>query len=194
MRTETHDSDHHRAIDALALLVDGKASPADTARQITTAYEDSLKAADGPTRTDESNKVHTFWALWMCEAIRRFDGATRRLADLLVEISRSPDVETDDGLPKNHMDGSVYWRDLPGWSFEFTEHGLRESLFRRLVVLWRLLTTLSQGTTILSTGRMMRWTITWLKLRSISTQPDSRLQCWRTIKSLPDCSRRWTSS
>jgi hypothetical protein len=132
MRTETSDPDHHRAIDALALLIDGKASPADTAKQITTTYEGSLKAADGPTRTDESNKVHAFWALWMCEAIRRFDGASRSLADLLVEISRSPDVEADDGLPKKHTDGSVYWRDLPGWSFEFTEHGLRESPVRVL--------------------------------------------------------------
>ena len=126
MHTETHDPDHHRAIDALALLLDGEASPADTAKRITTTYEASLKAANGPTRIDESNQVQIFWALWMCEAIRRFDGASRRLADLLVEISRCPDVETDDGLPKKHADGSVYWRDLPGWSFEFTVHGLRE--------------------------------------------------------------------
>ena len=127
MRRETSDLDHHRAIDAIALLLDDKASPADTAKRITTTYEASLKAARGPTRTDESNKVQTFWALWMCEAIRRFDGASRRLADLLVEISSYPGVETNDGLPKKHTDGSVYWRDLPGWLFEFTVHGLRES-------------------------------------------------------------------
>jgi hypothetical protein len=126
MQRETSDPDHHRAIDALALLLDGKAAPADTAKRITTTYEDSLKVVTGPTRLDESNKVHTFWALWLCEAIRRFGGATRRLADLLVEISRCPDVETDDGLPKKHSDGSVYWRDLPSWPFDFGQHGLRK--------------------------------------------------------------------
>jgi hypothetical protein len=127
MQRETSDPDHHQAIDALALLLDGKAAPAETAKRITATYEDSLKAVTGPTCLDESNKVHTFWALWLCEAIRRFAGASRLLADLLVEISGCPDVETDDELPKKHSDGSVYWRDLPSWPFDFGQHGLRKS-------------------------------------------------------------------
>lgn len=128
MHAETSDHDHHQAISALALLLDGEASPADTAKRITTAYENSPKATAGPTQIGDCNKFHIFWALWMCEAIRRFGGATRLLADLLVEISRCPDVDTDDGPSKGHINRWVYWRGLPSWSFEFTEHGLRESL------------------------------------------------------------------
>ena len=127
MHAETSDSDHHRAIDALAMLLDYKAAPAETAKRITMAYEDSIRAVGRPTSTCEPDKVAAFWALWMCEAIRRFDAALRRLVDLLVEISRCPDVRVGNGPMEKHTNGSVYWRDLPGWSFAFAEHGLRRS-------------------------------------------------------------------
>lgn len=32
-----------------------------------------------------------------------------------------------DGSSVKHRNGSVYWRDLPSWSYNFLEYGLRES-------------------------------------------------------------------
>lgn len=124
MHAETSDSEHHQAIDALALLLENQESPADTAKAFTMVYENSIKTADRPTNVDSRNKVHTFWALWMCDAIRTFEGASKRLVDLLVEVSRQPDIIGIDRSPKKHIDGSIYWRDLPSWSFDFAEHGL----------------------------------------------------------------------
>ena len=68
------DSDHGRAIDALASLLETEASTTVTAKTITMAQE-VLQATSSPTTNDIPNHVSAFWALYMCEAIRAFGGA-----------------------------------------------------------------------------------------------------------------------
>jgi hypothetical protein len=125
MKAGTDSANHHIAIDALAALLDDKASSSDAAEKITVAYEDCIKALSNPD--DSGNDISTFYALYLCDAIRTFGDASRRLIDLLVEISKRPDAKHIDGSSVKHRNGSVYWRDLPGWSYNFLEYGLRES-------------------------------------------------------------------
>lgn len=130
VRELTSERDHLQANEALALLLKGEASPAKTARTITAIYEPSLKAGQGiPTHhLWYKNRVFEFWGLSFSTVIREFGSAEEqaRLIDLLVEISRQPDLTYADGSPIVERTGEMYWKDLPGWSFGFTEDGLRE--------------------------------------------------------------------
>lgn len=125
MKAGTDNPKHHMSIYALALLLDDKASPSGAAEKIIIAYEDSIKALSNPD--DSGNDISMFYALYLCDAMRTFGDASRRLVDLLVEISKRPDAKHVDGSSVKHRNGSVYWRDLPGWSYNFLEYGLRES-------------------------------------------------------------------
>lgn len=106
MYAETSDTENHQVIDTLSLLLDGKASSIDTARNIVKIYEDSLK--------DVPNKVHVFWALWLSDAIRRFDNATKPLVSLMVEISRQPEAINIGGFSREYINNVSYWRHSPG--------------------------------------------------------------------------------
>jgi hypothetical protein len=125
MKVGTDNTNHHLAIDALALLLDDKVSASNAAAETTAAYENSIKAISSPTNFN--NEVSSFYARYMCDAIRTFDGASKRLVDLLVAISERPDITSADGSSTSQLDGSVYWRDLPSWSYNFLEYGIRES-------------------------------------------------------------------
>jgi hypothetical protein len=130
VREHTSEPDHLQANEALVLLLKGEASPAKTARTITAVYEPSLKAGQG-IPTDHlwyKNKVFEFWGLTFSAIVREFGSAEEqeRLIDLLVEISRQPDLTYADGSPIVERNGEVYWKDLPGWNFGFTEDGLRK--------------------------------------------------------------------
>jgi hypothetical protein len=130
VREHCSEPDDLQANEALALLLKGEASPAETAKIITAIYEPSLKAGQGtPTgHLYYKNKVWEFWGLSLSEVIREFGSAEMqaRLFDLLVEISRQPNLTYADGSPIVEGSGEVYWKDLPGWSFALTEDVLRE--------------------------------------------------------------------
>lgn len=133
VREYTDDDDHLQANEALALLLKGDASPAATAKIITEIYKPSLQAGQGiPTHhLWYKNKVYEFFGDFLSIVIREF-GSTEvqaRLIDLLVEISRQPDLTYADGSLISESCGEkveMFWKDLPGWSFCFTEDGLRE--------------------------------------------------------------------
>ena len=125
MKARTESANHHIAIDALASVLDDKASPFNAAEKITMAYGSSLKALNNPD--DSGNDISKFYALYLCDAIRTFGDASGHMVDLLVEISKRPDAKHIDGSSVKHSNGSVYWRDLPSWSYNFLEYGLRES-------------------------------------------------------------------
>lgn len=117
---ETEDTDHIRAIDALASLLEGDTSPSEAAEAITKTYGPSLKAIEGPWKDPHwyHNKVTEFWVLYMSNAIRSF-GSTEeheRLFELLIEISRQPDLEDDDGMVVKSIHHKTFWVDLPGWA------------------------------------------------------------------------------
>lgn len=127
-RAATEDADHLRAIDAVASLLEGEASPAQAAEVITTTYESSLLETFGrPWELKTDDKVSYFWAGYMSGAARTFGSAQsrERLVNLLVEISKRPDLEDADGfvITGINVDG-VYWRDLPAWGRNFTSDGL----------------------------------------------------------------------
>jgi hypothetical protein len=125
-KTGTNNTNHHQAIDALALLLDDRASPSNTAETITVAYENSIKANSSPTDLDKD--VSAFYGRYLCDAIRAFDSACKCLIDLLVETSEQSDIKSADGSLTKHRNGSVYWRDLPGWTANFMDYGIREFL------------------------------------------------------------------
>ena len=124
------DSDHLQATAALALLLIGEANADDTAKSITMIYEVDLKRNNGSTYGDGHNKFFHFLNSHICTAIRTFGSAEvqHRLIDLLVEISRQPDVKTPDGSVKLHDAHEVYWRDVPGWEYNFADEILCKSL------------------------------------------------------------------
>lgn len=127
VRELTDDLDHLEAADALGALLSGETIPEDTAKIITMIYEVSLKKSNESTYMNQDNKPFYFWGHHMCGAIRCFssDGVQeQRLFDLLEEISKQPDVTTSSGFVKKHDDSQVYWRDLPGWSFNLINGGL----------------------------------------------------------------------
>jgi hypothetical protein len=125
---KTDDTDHIRAIEALASLLEGQTTPADAAQSITTAYAASLKAIkedSGPSRW-LSTKLSKFWANYMSIAIQCF-GSTEvdaRLTSLLVEISKLPDLSDEDGVVVKTNYDQIFWSDLPGWGFRFANTGL----------------------------------------------------------------------
>ena len=123
MKARADNTNHHLAIDALASLLDDKTSSSDAAGRITTAYEEPIKDLSNPD--DFGNDVSIFYALYSCDAIRTFGDASGHLVDLLVEISKQPNIKHIDGSSVKQRNGSVYWRDLPSWSYNFLEYGLR---------------------------------------------------------------------
>lgn len=128
-RKRTEDPDHMRALEALVRLLKNDVSPLDAAKEITAAYEISLKVPLPVPRKNTLyyNKVCDFWALYMSDAIRIFGsiGERERLCQLLTEISRQPDVLDDNGFPvKGYDRDGVYWSDLPAWHLMFGMHCL----------------------------------------------------------------------
>jgi hypothetical protein len=126
VRERTSATHHLRAADAFELLLKGEADADDTAWRITMIYEVDLKRNNGSSYADCHNKVNDFFLDQMIGAIRCFGDAAvqQRLIDLLMEIRKQPDVKTPDRSVEMHRGVEVYWRDVLGWSFAFTYHGL----------------------------------------------------------------------
>ena len=114
------DSDHVEAIETLASLLEGDITPTDAAKMITKTYEASLKAIEGFWKDEHYHitKVHDFWSRYMTGTIRSFGSAEERerLFELLIEISRQPDLEDHDGMVMKSIDQKIFWSDLPGWN------------------------------------------------------------------------------
>ena len=125
---DTEDTDHIRAIDALASLLEGDTSPSEAAKSITTAYAVSLKATKGGSDYNSwyETKVATFWASYMSDAIAFFGNAEvqEQLINLLVEISKVPDLKDDDGIVIRNIHHQTFWSNLPGWDRQFVSAGL----------------------------------------------------------------------
>lgn len=127
--THSEDPVHAEAADAMALMLKGEVGPEDTAKRIAEIYGTELKSNnDSPDMNDEE-QVNYFWTYLMCDAIFTFSSAEQheRLFDLLVAISKQPDVKTPNGSVKKYCDHDVYWRDLPGWSLSFATQASCES-------------------------------------------------------------------
>lgn len=127
-RRQEGDPKHIQAVEALALLLENKASPPETARSITTTYEPTVRAMVARASGSDSyhNKLYSFWALYFCGTVQTFGNIDthERLIDLLVEISRQPDLLDEDGEPVTGYRDSVYWSDVPDWNRAFVEDGL----------------------------------------------------------------------
>ena len=125
------DSDHIEAIEALASLLEGDITSTDAAKTITKTYEASLMSTEGRWKQPHwhISKVHDFWSRYMFDAIRSFGSAEEheRLFQLLIEISRQPDLEDYGGMVVSIHD-KVFWSDLPGWEC-FPDEGLCKSIF-----------------------------------------------------------------
>lgn len=133
---KTDDTDHIRAIEALASLLEGNISPTSAAQSITTAYEASLKETKGCSDRNLwcENKVSVFWESYMSDAISCF-GSTQeqaRLASLLLEISKLPDLKDHDGNVVKSIYNQTFWSDLPGWGWHFPSAGLCKSHLKTL--------------------------------------------------------------
>jgi hypothetical protein len=119
--------DHRRAIDAIAMSLNGSEPPSVVAAIIASAYRSYVEQ---PLKTSEGDRVLRFWVI-LCDAARTFGSAHSRLIDLLYEISTQPDMNTTDGSLATTPGGMVYWRDLPGFPFALCDDALRSFLLRR---------------------------------------------------------------
>jgi hypothetical protein len=119
---DSEDPVHVEAADAMILMLKGEAGPEDTAKRITEIYNTELKSSNESPYMNDEVPVNYFWNYLMCGAICDFGSAElhERLFDLLVAISRQPDVKTPNGSLKKYCNIDVYWRDLPGWSLAFS--------------------------------------------------------------------------
>jgi hypothetical protein len=163
VHAQTEDPDHVQAAEALALLLNGEAAACDTAKGITMIYEADLERNNGSTYADGHNKVYGFWTNHMCNAILKFDSIVvqQRVVELLIEISKQPDVKTPDGSVKMHDGHEVYWRDVPGWEYNFADDILCKLL--TYFVCKVLLTLFLQTTRDLSSTRLYGRTTISLK-------------------------------
>ena len=125
-----YDTDHAEAVTALASLLEGHITPTDAAESITRAYTASVKVIQGPPKEApwDINKLAEFWRVFVANAIRSFGTAEQheRLFELLMEISRQPDLEDDDGMVVVTSDRKTYWVDLPDFDGCFAHAGLRK--------------------------------------------------------------------
>lgn len=105
--------DHQQAITIIVSLLYGEYDASKTAARIADVYLARIKTLQGKLN------MAPFWAI-VCDAARGLggdDGCSERLADLVIAMSRLPDVEdgqSNDGSPaRNYAHRAVYWRDLP---------------------------------------------------------------------------------
>jgi hypothetical protein len=118
------DREHQSAIITIhTLLNDNTTTPEQAAREITSNYEPCLLAG----KTD-------LCSLWYLICLIVLDPATtnpnlEKLVEMLVHISRSPDVVADGKIVKEN--GQEYWHGLPELSFWFMEYALSEFMLAR---------------------------------------------------------------
>lgn len=149
---DSDDPVHVGAADAMILMLKGEAGPEDTAKRITKIYETELKSNNESPDMNYEEQVNYFWTYLLCSAIFMFDSAEQheRLFDLLVAISKQPDVKTPNGSVKKYCGRAVYWRDLPGWSLAFATQATCASTLPVLLI--TLLTCTYQTTMTVSSG------------------------------------------
>ena len=136
---QTQDFGHIKTAEALAELLEDSSSPAVIAKKITTIYEPPPESREELFHEGQNQKVIDFWGIHMHEAISKFGDSPvqERLVALLVDMSKQPDVKHPDGSVKGGV-GSTYWRDLPNWEWQFSQHGLGK-LRKRPTSLHRLI-------------------------------------------------------
>lgn len=114
------DREHQSAIITIhTLLSDNATTPEQAARDITSSYEPRLLAG----KTD----LCSLWYLIMSAILHpeTTDQDLETLVEMLVHMSRSPDVVVDGKIIKEN--GREYWHDLPELSFWFMEYAMSES-------------------------------------------------------------------
>jgi len=114
--THLQTAEEQRTIVILQDLFDGNINAEDAARSIASNYERRLKSGDTGT---------TAWALWtvVCHAIvdpRTGIDSLAQLAQMLIKISKLPDVVDDQGRLVVE-DKRIFWHDVPEFSFWFRE-------------------------------------------------------------------------
>ncbi|KAG9692466.1 hypothetical protein KCU95_g7218, partial [Aureobasidium melanogenum] len=111
------DREHQTAIITIhTLLSDNATTPEQAARDITSSYEPRLLAG----KTD----LCSLWYLIMSAILHSetTDQDLETLVEMLVHVSRSPDVVVDGKIVKEN--GREYWHDLPELSFWFMEYAM----------------------------------------------------------------------
>jgi len=127
-RMEMQHPSHAKTLDALVALLKNEASPAEIARTITSTYQEIFAPDSQGLAWHEM--IQHFWAFHMSRVIRGFGSATGRLVEMMVEISKQPDMKTADGTVVS-LPGypeKIYWRELPAFAGQFWVECLCSSL------------------------------------------------------------------
>ncbi|KAL2046868.1 hypothetical protein N7G274_000886 [Stereocaulon virgatum] len=113
------------AINIIHNVITDQLSPLNAATKISHAYEPSVR----------QNKAD-LWSLWtiLIDAISRLGGETtvsQCLAEVLAHLSKLPDVVDANG-DACKWNGKNVWRDLPDFSFYFSEQGVDHILIENI--------------------------------------------------------------
>ncbi len=120
IRSNTHlqKPEAQAAMGFIHAVIADRLSPLDAASSISGAYESTV-------RRNEAD----LWSLWtiIIDAINHLGGETatsQRLAEILAQMSRLPDVLDANGEAHRSKSGRKIWRELPDFSFYFFEQGI----------------------------------------------------------------------
>lgn len=122
IRSNPHlkDPEPQAAMTTIHDVVVERLSPLDAARQISSTYEPALRQGHSG-----------LWSLWTIinSAITNLGGDTdilQRLAQMLIQLSRLPNIVDDSGRPLKSPSGRKIWQELPDFSFYFFEEAIGE--------------------------------------------------------------------
>lgn len=109
-------SEEQQTITIIQHLLTNKISPRKAAETLASTYEACIKQGDP-----------RLWHMWKAffDAINQLGDNTdnlKRLAQMIRSVSNLPDVLDDRGQAiKSEINGQVFWRDVPGFGFYFSE-------------------------------------------------------------------------
>lgn len=120
--TTASDTHHMQSLNTLCSMFQRHITPSEAAQAITNAHEPYAKQRQ---KNSDDDRITHFWALFICDAIRKLGSSHEILLQLLEEMASQPDAIATDSTVATSPAGANYWRDLPGMPWEIYEQALR---------------------------------------------------------------------
>lgn len=113
--------EEQEAITTIQNLLESHISHGTAAEMIGSTYEARVKHGEA--------HIYYLWAA-VCDAINHLGGDIKNLKSLvhmLRSISSLPDIVGDEGqVIKSDVNAQIFWRDMPGFAFDFRGEAMRK--------------------------------------------------------------------